>query len=151
MLMFNRPLRSHLDLLKPDIHSAVQDRQFQQKLSHDVRCKDRQFSIGDSVFTKNFGQGPQWLPGVIDEMKGPVTYLVRLTGGQVVKRHVDHIRVHTSEQTNVSHDDLLFGPVANSEEAPLDQPQASHDASVIPQQTSTRVRRPPNRFRPDET
>ena len=58
MLMFNRPLRSHLDLLKPDIHSAVQDRQFQQKLSHDVRCKDRQFNIGDSVFTKNLVEGP---------------------------------------------------------------------------------------------
>ena len=67
-------------------------------------------------------------------------YLVRLTGGQVVKRHVDHIRVRTSEQTNGSHDDLSFSPVANSEEAPLDQPQVSHDASVIPQQTSARVR-----------
>jgi len=136
-------------LLKPDIHSAVQDRQFQQKLSHDVRCKDRQFSIGDSVFTKNFGRGPQWLPGVIDEIKGPVTYLVRLTDGQVVKWHVNHIRVRTSEQTNGSHDDLSFGPAANSEEAPLDQPQASHDASVIPQRTLTRVRWLPNRFRPE--
>ena len=76
------------------------------------------------------------MPGDIDEMKGPVTYLVRLTGGQVVKRYVDHIRVCTSEQTNGSHDDLSFGPVANNEEAPLDQPQASHDASVIPQRTS---------------
>ena len=69
MFMFNRPLRSHLDLLKPDIHSGVQDWRFQQKLSHDVRCKDKQFNIGDSVFTKNFGREPQWLPGVIDEMK----------------------------------------------------------------------------------
>jgi len=57
---------------------------------------------------KNFGQGPQWLPGVIDEMKGPVKYLVRLRGDQVVKRHVDHIRACTLEQANGSHDDWSF-------------------------------------------
>ena len=58
MLMFNRSSRSHLGLLKPDIHSTVQDWQFHLKLSHDVCCKARQFSIGDSLFNKNFSRGP---------------------------------------------------------------------------------------------
>ena len=36
VMMFNRPLRCHLDLLKP---ATIQERQFQQ-LNHDVRSKD---------------------------------------------------------------------------------------------------------------
>lgn len=76
--MFNRPLWSHLDLLKSDIDLTVQHRQFHQKLAHDVHCKDRQFRIGDCVFSKNFGQGEEWLPSVIEAIKRPVTYLAYL-------------------------------------------------------------------------
>ena len=43
VMMFNRPLRCHLDLLKPDIEATVQSRQFQQQLNHDAHSKDREF------------------------------------------------------------------------------------------------------------
>ena len=113
MLMFNRPF---LNLLKPDIQSTVQTRQFHQKLSRDVHCKDRQFCTGDSVFSTNFGRGPEWLPGVIDVVKGPVTYLVRLTDDRIVKCHVDHIRVCSPGQANATYDDISFGLTTTSDE-----------------------------------
>ena len=43
MSMFNRQLRSHLDLLKPDIEPTVLNCQFHQQLNHDLHARDRQF------------------------------------------------------------------------------------------------------------
>ena len=48
--------------------------------------------MGDKVYSKNFGQGPKWMPGVIAESTGPVSFLVRLGSGQVIRRHQDHLR-----------------------------------------------------------
>jgi len=116
-------------------------------MMYDVHCKDRQFCTGDSVFVKNFGRGLEWLPGVVDLIKGPVTYVVKLTDGRVVKRHVDHIRIRTSEQSSVTHDDLSFGPT--NDETPLEQQQRNHEQHAIPLRTSTRARRLPSRYLPD--
>ena len=33
-----------------------------------------------------------WKPGTIVERRGPVSYLVRMFGGQMQRKHVDHIR-----------------------------------------------------------
>ena len=40
----------------------------------------------------NFGQGPPWLPGIIQESKGPVPYTVELEVGRVLCQHMDHLR-----------------------------------------------------------
>ena len=39
---------------------------------------------------QNLGK-PQ-VPGVIEKLQGPVTYLVRLDTGQLWKRHIDHLK-----------------------------------------------------------
>ena len=46
----------------------IHKRQFQQQLNHDVRSKDREFQIDDTVFVKNFGQGSKWLAGIIEDL-----------------------------------------------------------------------------------
>ena len=84
-MMFNRPLRCHLDLLKPDIGATVQNRQIQQQLNHDVHSEDRKFQISDTVFVENFGHGSKWLAGIIEEIQGPLTYMVKLSDGRLVK------------------------------------------------------------------
>ena len=98
VMMFNRPLRCHLDLLKPDIGATVQNQQIQQQLNHDVHSKGRKFQISDIVFVENFGHGSKWLAGIIEEIRGPLTYMVKLSDGRLVKRHVDHIRNQTSTE-----------------------------------------------------
>jgi len=35
---------------------------------------------------------PRWLPGVIEEKLGPVTFTVRLADGRIWRRHQDHIK-----------------------------------------------------------
>ena len=41
---------------------------------------------------KNYRSGPKWLPGVIVEQLGTLTFLVQLDNGMFWKRHVDQLR-----------------------------------------------------------
>lgn len=47
-----------------------------------------------TVYVRNFGQGELWVPGVISEVTGPVSYTIELTdgSGRTVRRHQDHVR-----------------------------------------------------------
>lgn len=44
------------------------------------------------MIVKNFGSGPDWVPGTIAQKLGPLTYIVDVSEGRVWKRHVDHIK-----------------------------------------------------------
>ena len=48
-LMFGRPLRSRLSLVRPSLQQEVQDKQLQQKLSHDKSAQYREFAEGEVV------------------------------------------------------------------------------------------------------
>ena len=94
LLMGRRP-RSLLDVVRPDLSKTVRQHQESQKRQHDRHAKIRQFSMGDTVFIRNFSQQyphPTWLPGEIVSVSGPVSYTVRLSDHRTVRRHVDHIR-----------------------------------------------------------
>ena len=91
-LMFEKQLRTLLDRLKPDIAKTVRAQKEQQKRAHNAHMQQRELQPGAQVYAKNFGQGPPWLPGVIQESKGPVSYTVELEDGRVLCQHVDHLR-----------------------------------------------------------
>ena len=95
-MMFKRPLKCHLDLLKLNIEETIQARQIQQQLNHDIHSKDQKFQINDSVFAENLGHGSKWLEGIVEEIKGPLMYMMKLHDGRILKRHVDHIWNRTS-------------------------------------------------------
>ena len=40
------------------------------------RANVRKFKEGDLVWSKNFGQGDKWVPGVVTEVRGNVNYSV---------------------------------------------------------------------------
>ena len=156
VMMFNRSLRCHLDLLKPNIEETVQGRQIQQQLNHDTHSKDRKFQINDTVFVENFGHGSKWLAGIIDDIRGPLTYMVRLPDGRMLKRHVYHIWNRTSMEPSKSQavipshgESLLFGPLLDTEEPLPEQPSQSPEQHSVPIRSSSRIQRPPDRFRPD--
>ena len=94
-LMFGHQLRTHMDLMKPDIGRRVRFDQDQQKQGHDAHVRPREFAAGTRVYAKNFGRGSPWLPGLVQEAKRPVSYTVELEDGRVVHRHADHVRVRT--------------------------------------------------------
>ena len=92
-LFLGRSLLTRFDLLHPDIESKVVQKQAAQKTQHDIRTRQRQFTIGQAVMVKNLRpRGDQWIPGVIVRQSGPVTYHVDVGEGMVWKRHQDHVK-----------------------------------------------------------
>ena len=69
----------------PRVAARVTVKQQQQKVNHDANCKLREFDVDDTVYIRNFRGTPLWIPGIIDKCCGPVSYLVKLTNGTIVK------------------------------------------------------------------
>ena len=91
-LMFGRKCHSCLDLLLPDHTVMVEAQQQRQKEKHDLHAHSLGFSMGKQVYARNFRPGEAWLPGCIIKATGPVLFLVKRTDGQVIRRHLDHVR-----------------------------------------------------------
>ena len=102
MLFCNRRLRTRLDLLAPDMATRVQRQQDKQKQHHDRHSHYRELEVGQTVWARNFQQGSRWKRGVISDRLGPRSYLIELDGGELWRRHLDHIRVGTPDTTQES-------------------------------------------------
>ena len=82
--------------------------------------------------------------------------MIKLHDGRILKRHADHIQNRTSVESSNSQDvpscgeSLSFGPLLDTDEEPQSEqlPQSPEQHS-IPVHSSSRIRRPPNRFCPD--
>ena len=48
-LMFGRLIKSKVDLVKPDLNTQVENKQFQQKSQHDQHSHDRKFLVGEGI------------------------------------------------------------------------------------------------------
>lgn len=59
---------------------------------HDQHAHARQFFLGQTVMAQNLRPGPKWVPGVVVERVGPLSYLVQVRNGAFWKRHVDLLR-----------------------------------------------------------
>ena len=95
-LFLGRPLRTHLDRIRPDTAFDIQTRQRTQKSYRDRGSRPREVRVGDAVWvtavTRLQGsEGRSWLPGVVLEVMG-VKVTVLLDCGKIVQRHLDHVR-----------------------------------------------------------
>ncbi|XP_041961667.1 uncharacterized protein K02A2.6-like [Alosa sapidissima] len=143
-LMMARRLRSVFDLLLPDMKSKVQEKQLKQKQAHDTSKRLRSFSPGDKVFIRNYSYGPKWIPAVIQDASGPVSYTVIIGSGQTMKRHVDQVRARLSDtvpnQEPEGELELLSGldgavgseasGTAETEEQPVSEPDQQSTSGV---------------------
>ena len=94
-LMFgrSRTIRTHIDLIHPHLHEHVARKQTAQKIQHDKHAVDRDISVGDDVFVRNLSlHGGKWLPGLVVECTGPLSYMVKTATHDIVRRHQDQIR-----------------------------------------------------------
>ena len=101
-LLLGRRIRSHLDFIQPDLSAHVESKQRSQKKHHDCHARECTFQIGDDVFVKNFGNGPNWIPGEIKEVRGPVSYGITVNDGRLLRRHIDHIRIRTVADSTIT-------------------------------------------------
>ena len=152
-LLFGRRLRCHLDVLHPNLEAKVRQNQYRQKDLHDFLARDRVLIEGDSVLVKNFSSGDPWLPGVIYSKTGPASFIVDLTDGRRVRRHLDQVRKNTStnivyeSSTTVETNDDFPISVPNSptaEPPPNDVPPRASEHPELRRSDCTR--HPPQRF-----
>ena len=91
-LLNGRRLRTTLDLLhpcQPDITKAEARRQ----KNYNAHTRPRQFSSGDTVWARNFQQGPRWIAGTIETTIGRVMCKVKIDGKDMHwRRHVNQLR-----------------------------------------------------------
>ena len=85
-------LHTRFDLFHPSDNQQVNNKQADQKAYHDRKARERSLRIGQRVVVRNQIPGRPWVPGIVEEMQGPLTYLIHLNTGQRWKRHVDHVR-----------------------------------------------------------
>jgi len=149
-LFVGRRLRTLFDLLRPNRERRVNDRQGTQKAGHDNHAHHREFEISQHVMARNWSGGPNWLPGVIVDKHGPLTFEVKMRSGQIWKRHVDHLKpllkaadepvTGTSDDYNAIPTDQ--SPVSESNQAPAALPEDPPVARRYP----TRNRQCPDRL-----
>ena len=99
-LLMGHKLRSPLDLLKPDLHIRVEEKQKKQKQYHDRTAHQRSFRVRDLVFIRNFSRSStdQWIPGEVISTTGPRSFRVKVPDGRILRCHIDHIRAPLSQK-----------------------------------------------------
>ena len=170
-LMFNRKLRSRLDLLWPfnSVQARVANKQQSQKGNYTQRPRNMNAPLGSDIMVRNYSSGPKWLPGTVVQQTGPLSYKCELEDGGVVKRHSDqlHKRV-TSPQSltpplplesppevndNVDPPMETPDPPSSPVALPCDSPKQAESPAVVPQspaapqpRRSSRNRKPVTRL-----
>ena len=91
-LLMSRAFRTRFDMLRPSTEKRVCDAQAKQKLRHDKHGKDHSFTIGQTVWVRDFRGSTKWVPGVIVQSISPLTYMIQLDDKSLWKRYVDHIQ-----------------------------------------------------------
>ena len=125
-LMFGRKLRSQLDLVKPDAGQKARQEQDRQRKGHDAHAKPRVFVVGETVYTRNYAQGPRWLPGTVVEIEGQVLVHVKLTDGRILRRHVDQVRPRSAtvgDSTPASDEGAEDGPLPGGNDIRAEEPE----------------------------
>ncbi len=88
-LLMNRRLTTALDRLHPD-HGGDMLRK-QELIAEKCPGTVREFRPHDLVYMRSYTRGSRWIPGVIIEVTGPLSYKVRTGDGQVHRRHIDQL------------------------------------------------------------
>ena len=162
-LLLNWRPRSLLVCLHLSVGDRARQNQERQTRGHDLQAWSRTLEVGERVLVKNFRSGHKWLAGVVTGILGPLTYLVQLEGGPEVRRHIDHLRLHSAARAipETMQEDSIGDPdfeVSELEEATAGGVTDSTTAAGAPgshaddtqrptsSRRSTRVRNPPDRF-----
>ena len=74
-------------------------KQAYNKQWNDTIAAARTFMTGDNAWALNFQGKPKWMPPVIENQLGPLTFTVPLNYGRVWKRHQDHLRERRPDET----------------------------------------------------
>ena len=110
-LFLKRTPRTILSLTKPCLQRRVERSQAAAKFYRDGSSpKQRAFDKYQRVLVRNIRGGKEkWIPGVIVEVKGPLTYLVRVPGNNRRFVHADHLVPDDRDSSDIPRDETKMG------------------------------------------
>ena len=171
-LLLGRPLRTRLDLVKPNLNRKMVNKQHQQsfRAANEKSRQCRQLEVGDSVMSRDYQGDLKWRSGLIVKKTGPLMYEVQVAPGIIWRRHIDQMKPTAVEPdtVEVSQPEVVsLPPVPIQQSAPpdvvgtvpenpvADQPEmvsvpspvATDPAEVTPVSPTVRERRNPQRVR----
>ena len=162
-LLLGRPLRTRLDLVKPDLNRKMINQQHQQgiKVANEKGRQRRQLAVGDAVMSRDYRGDLKWRSGLIVKT-GPLMYEVQVAPGIVWRRHVDQLRPTAVEPTDAqgvapetveaSEVEVVSPPlVAIQQSAPPDIVGTVPEMPVADQPEMASVPAPATTDPPDET
>ncbi|CAB4017152.1 PREDICTED: LOW QUALITY PROTEIN: uncharacterized protein K02A2.6-like [Paramuricea clavata] len=100
VLFWGRPLRTRLDLVKPDLQRKVMNRQIDQA----GRKGHSPTSIGQTVMARNYSGKDKWLPGIVRAQTGPLSYEIKVGPNRIWRRHIDQLRASSVKVNDQSGD-----------------------------------------------
>ena len=146
-LFLKRKLRTRFDLMHPDPKKQVISKQASQKLHHDTHVKARAFTPGTRVLARLYVGSDKWIPGIVIQQLGPVTYTVEISNGRIVKRHVSQLqRFHgNQESSDTAESDTVLDNQCHPTVDPAPEPPGPDEPE---RRYPLRNRHPPLRFQP---
>ena len=139
-LFLKREPRTFLSLVKPSLKSRVESRQAASKLYKDgAHPKLRTFDLYQPVRVKNVRGGKEkWIQGTIVAIKGPETYLVRVSGNNRRFVHANHLipddaREQYAKKENIERENVECNPTPLLQEIPvMPQAETSSKSAQVP-------------------
>lgn len=100
------------------------------------------------MYAENFStnSGTKWLPGKVDKVTGPLSYVIELTNHNQVCRHMDHIKARESNHDDVQSsetDDAHWDYVDSDSSQSTAGPSTNSSTTESTLRRSACIRRPP--------
>ena len=102
-LLLGRPLRTRLDLVKPNLNRKMVNQQHQQSIraANEKGRQCRQFEVGDRVMSRDYRGDLKWRWGLVVRKTGPLMYEVEVAPGIIWRRHIDQLQPTGVEPSTV--------------------------------------------------
>ena len=102
-LLLGRPLRTRLDLVKPNLNRKMVNQQHQQSIraANEKGRQCRQLEVGDRVMSRDYRGDLKWRSGLVVRKTGPMKYEVEVAPGIIWRRHIDQLQPTGVEPSTV--------------------------------------------------
>ena len=104
-LIFGCTIRTTLNLLKPQVETQVLKQQSRSIQNHDRTARDREFAVGQPVFTRQYLGPRKWVGSVISRRIGPLLYDVQIRD-QIISKHSSQLLSNRAHHQDLSDQQL---------------------------------------------
>ncbi|XP_068671438.1 uncharacterized protein [Montipora foliosa] len=132
-LLLGRPLRTRLDLVKPNLNRKMVNQQHQQSIRAANEKGRQRCQLGDSVMSRDYRGDLNWRAGLIVNTTGPLMYEVKVAPGIICRRHIDQLKPTAVEVTDTDTVEVSQPKVASVPPAPIQLSTPPNVTGTVPE------------------